>query len=789
MFSENLNSLKHATKLAQLIFNRALRFMKKKLIILLLFKFLLFYSNCIAQNSKKLIKHGEQAITEGDYYGAVLYFRKAMEIDSSNLGVNYKYAEALRLYNDYPAAERYYNFVYQKDKGKQFPECLFWLAMMQKQNGKYTVAKKNFKKVNSKYKKNKNSYFFLKTNQEMLACDFSEAIKKVDTAEVNLRNIKEINSVHADFGGALINNEKMIFSSLRMKDDKSTASEIKNNEQYFISLYTSTIENSNFQNPIIADTLLNASGFNNANAVISSDKKHIYFSRCEYNGPCAIYRSQLNNGMWSKAEKMNNMINRPGYTSTQPSIAPFKDNQEVLFFVTNQPGGQGKLDIWYSILDANGNSSVTRPLGEEINSPEDDITPFYDYKNKVLYFSSTWHPGIGGYDIFKAKGEPEKFEKPENMGKPFNTNANDLYYTEINDTAGFITSNRSGGMYVEGETCCNDIYLFTRPNKTTIDTTPTIETTLQKLSKYLPLTLYFHNDEPNPRSTDTTTKRNYIDTYKEYITMIETYKKEYSRGLSGEEAEDAQIDIELFFEDYVKKGAKKLEEFSKLLLEALRDGFEIELTIKGYASTLAKSDYNVNLTKRRIASLKNYLRDYQNGVLNPYINNTDSSGTTLSFIDIPFGEYKASTLVSDNLNDLKNSVYSRSAALERKIEILGVSVKDDVKTSLSDTTVNELGKLSISETSISLKALLQQGINTKEVQLKNTGKSPVEIITMQSKNPNIKCKWNKEQLEAGEEKTLTIFFENIDQLSKNSEHLAIEIITNGYPNIYTIIFE
>lgn len=762
-----------------------------KLKLNLFFSILLFFTTSLAnaQNSKKLIKYGEQAIAEGDFYGAVLYFRKAMEIDSSNLGVNYKYAEALRLYNDYPSAERYYNFVYQKDKGKQFPECLFWLAMMQKQNGKYTIAKKNFKKVNSKYKKNKNGYFFLKSNQEMLACDFAEAIKKVDTAEVTIKNLKEINSVHADFGGTLVTDDKLLFSSLRMNDEKSTTTEIKNNEQYFISIFSSNKTDDTWQKPVLADTLINASNYHNANVTISPDKQTLYFSRCEYNGPCAIYRSKINNGTWGKAEKMNNMINRQGYTSTQPFVAPYKDNQEVLFFVTNQPGGQGKLDIWYSIIDANGNSSITRPLGEEINSPEEDITPYYDFKNKVLYFSSTWHPGIGGYDIFKAKGEPDKFEKPENIGKPFNTNANDLYYTEVNDTAGFITSNRSGGMYVEGETCCNDIYLFTRPNKTVIDTTPTVETTLQKLSKYLPLTLYFHNDEPNPRSTDTTTKRNYVDTYKEYIALIETYKKEYSKGLSGEDAEDAQIDIELFFEDYVKKGAKDLLDFSEILLEALKNGFEIELTIKGYASTLAKSDYNVNLTKRRIASLKNYLREYQKGVFLPYINNTDSSGTTLTFVDIPFGEYKASTLVSDNLNDLKNSVYSRSAALERKIEILAVSVKDNVKTSLSDTIVYEYGKLDISETNISLKNFLQEGKNRKEIKLKNIGKGAIDIITVQSKNPNVKCKWEKERMEPDMEQSLTIIFENIAQFEKSKEAIGIDIITNGFPNIYTISFE
>jgi uncharacterized protein YfdQ (DUF2303 family) len=44
---------------------------------------------------------------------------------------------------------------------------------------------------------------------------------------------------------------------------------------------------------------------------------------------------------------------------------------------------------------------------------------------------------------------------------------------------------------------------------------------------------------------------------------------------------------------------------------------------------------------------------------------------------LPFGEYTASNLVSDNVNDQRNSVYSRAAALERKIEIMSVSYKNE----------------------------------------------------------------------------------------------------------------
>ena len=89
-------------------------------------------------------------------------------------------------------------------------------------------------------------------------------------------------------------------------------------------------------------------------------------------------------------------------------------------------------------------------------------------------------------------------------------------------------------------------------------------------------------------------------------------------------------------------------------------GQNIELTIKGFASPLAKTDYNVKLTGRRITSLINYLREYDKGQFNEYIDATAENGGTLSFNKIPFGEYTASKLVSDNVNDTKNSVYSRA---------------------------------------------------------------------------------------------------------------------------------
>jgi hypothetical protein len=126
----------------------------------------------------------------------------------------------------------------------------------------------------------------------------------------------------------------------------------------------------------------------------------------------------------------------------------------------------------------------------------------------------------------------------------------------------------------------------------------------------------------------------------------------------------------------VEQGVKDLSLFKTLLLEELQKGYRIRLSVRGFASPLAKTEYNVNLTKRRIASLVNHLRVCDNGAFAPYLDGTAINGGKLEVVGVPFGEYTADQITSDNPNDLKNSVFSRAAARERKIEIQSVSYMD-----------------------------------------------------------------------------------------------------------------
>ena len=116
-----------------------------------------------------------------------------------------------------------------------------------------------------------------------------------------------------------------------------------------------------------------------------------------------------------------------------------------------------------------------------------------------------------------------------------------------------------------------------------------------------------------------------------------------------------------------------LDKFAQLLLKVLKDSEKVTITMKGYCSPLASTDYNVNLAKRRISSLRNYFMEYQGGVFVKYVNNPNPLEGTIIFQDEDIGELKARPNVSDDYYDTKNSVYSPAAALERKIQIVAIS--------------------------------------------------------------------------------------------------------------------
>lgn len=622
-------------------------------------------------NLSKYLDFAQEQYDKGDYVYALKYYEKAMELDSATVDILWSYAETLRAYKDYRKAEYYYGKVYDREEAAIYPASLLNWGLMQKQNGKYEEAIATFKRAKKKYYKDKKGYLYQKSKRELSSTIWAKS-SMIDTADVSFLRLPEtVNTQNSEFGHGIYNGE-LIFSSLRA--DSISAAEEVYAPSYTTSLYRSKKSDLNFEasekiKGLFIDKL------NTGNGTFSLDGTRYYFSLCtekNFEYTCKIMVAQYGNGQWFALDSLSDIINAAGTNTSMPTIAELK-GQEVLIFASNREGGKGGMDIYTSKI-RNGNQYGKARAIKALNTRDNDVTPWWNSQEQRLYFSSSWHDGFGGYDVFYSNYST-KFEKPLNAGLPVNSPANDLYYFKDLDT-GYITSNRLGVLYSKNPTCCSDIFSLKPPVEII---PPTPEETLADLNKRLPVTLYFHNDVPNPKTRDTTTSVNYISSYNEYTAMIDKYKKEYSKGLSGTRSNDAEEDIENFFVEYVDKGVSDLKLFRGLLLEELDKGSKINITVKGFASPLAKTDYNVNLTKRRINSLINYMREFDNGIFVKYLDATAENGGKIIFSHVPFGEYTANQLTSDNPNDVQNSVYSRGAAIERKIEIQSVSYLDDDK--------------------------------------------------------------------------------------------------------------
>jgi hypothetical protein len=629
-----------------------------------------------AQKTKTLIEDGDKAFVDNDFFGAAIYYNRAILQDSTDIAIQYKYADASRLNYDYKIADHWYAKVFKGDpQGKQYPDCSFWLANIKKTQGKYKEAKSLFDKYAKKNKKKKNDYYVLKAIQEVAACDYAQLLMASPDKSITIIHLDSmVNSKVSEYAPIQMDS-LLYFSSLRDGKDRD-----KKNSVNYNKIYTAVQDSIKWQKAKELDTLFNKDGIHNANTAFNVDFTRVYITRCnQINSTefmCEIYSSEFKAGHWTPLVKLPSPINLNGYTNTQPAIG-FLGEEEVLFFASNRPGGQGKMDIWYSKVNKDGSFEKSVNAGKKVNSMDDEITPFYCKPCQELFFSSTWHKGLGGFDIFNSEYKNNEFGEPKNMGVPINSAYNDIYFS-INSkkTEAFLSSNRIGSYFEEKESCCNDIYSFNikvpkqdEPPKK-IDSTKVFVTQMKLL---VPLTLYFHNDEPDKKTLATTTTKNYRKTYEDYSAMRDLYKKEYSKGAKDKDLERAIGDIDNLFEDSVDAGMQDLDKFATLLLKVLKDSEKVTITMKGYCSPLASTDYNVNLAKRRISSLRNYFTEYQNGVFVPYINNKNEKEGSITFLDEDIGELKARPNVSDDYYDTKNSIYNPSAALERKIQIVAIS--------------------------------------------------------------------------------------------------------------------
>ncbi|MFM7903543.1 MAG: tetratricopeptide repeat protein, partial [Bacteroidota bacterium] len=109
-------------------------------IVLLLVVLFTAHSDVFSQTFNAWLKAGDEAFTEARYSEAIEYYKKALEFETGDVALDYRMAEACRLYKDYEKAEAWYAKVFGNDKTNTYPLALFYLAEMKKYNADYGTA-------------------------------------------------------------------------------------------------------------------------------------------------------------------------------------------------------------------------------------------------------------------------------------------------------------------------------------------------------------------------------------------------------------------------------------------------------------------------------------------------------------------------------------------------------------------------------------------------------------------------------------------------------------------------
>lgn len=284
--------------------------------------------------------------------------------------------------------------------------------------------------------------------KEIAACKQAQGwIDNIKERSEYILEESEFNSSKADASPTLYKDGRIIFLSDRSQGGEDERI-YKWTGEAFMDLYIANPEN--------GKTELFEKAFNSPQheGTITFNKEfdEAYFTRCGSDTKgvpdyCQIMFSELINGEWTKPEPMEEiMIANTNYM--HPTLS---DDGNTLYFATDILDGYGGFDIYYSRKLSDGTWDLPENMGSQINTEGYEMFPFID--KDTLYFSSDFHVGMGGLDIFKTyQSRSGRWSPLQNLKAPINSGSDDFgyivdYQSEKLDTvlqAGYFTTNRNG---------------------------------------------------------------------------------------------------------------------------------------------------------------------------------------------------------------------------------------------------------------------------------------------------------------------------------------------------------
>lgn len=417
----------------------------KRLILLLTLSFSVSMA-CVAQGSKALadaeryfgIRNYEEALPKfleaiqaGEkeplaYYKAGLCYQKSTEIGEQSKAIPY-FEFALKNKAPVPTSLYY-----------ELGDLYLRNEELQKAMDSYT----KFKEISKADKK-----LVDQADRAIEICHNAVAFMSVNRP-VTIHNFgTSVNTKYTEYNPVVSADESvMAFTALRPNSGKT-----RSGDKFIEEILISYNKSGNWTEPVVVPV---ASEYNVGTAGISSDgQKMLIFMGGAVDAGNIFVVNKSGDG-WSNPSILANTLNGK-YIESTASITP---DGKTIYFASNRLGGKGGMDIYKTELQANGTWSQAVNLGAPINTKDNEDAPYIHPDKKTLFFTSDGHSTMGGRDIFFTKLVGNKWTKPENMGYPVNTTANDNYFTLIADgTRGYFSSDRKGGQGSQ------DIYYLDMP--------------------------------------------------------------------------------------------------------------------------------------------------------------------------------------------------------------------------------------------------------------------------------------------------------------------------------------
>lgn len=504
-------------------------------------------------------------------YPALSYSKSTIhKINEANKNrVIFKLAESYRLYNHYREAATQYQ-LYINSKDVQYPTAELWYGYCLLANDEPQKALQAF---NSYLKKHRNNDGYLeKAQQGIASCNLLIANKTEKLVATISKVQATVSEDGSNFALDPINDSLFWFTSSRHEIDK------KQIKTYPLRLYASNGVNKNVSK--VFEQV--PSNINMAASSFTSDGSTVFFTGWKDDPKIgtqsfAIYYmiKATESSKWSTPIILSSPVNSKGYQSKQPFIT---SDGKYLLFVSNQPGGSGKFDIWSVAMDGVKPVGNAKNLGTNINTSGNEVTPFYNISDSTLYFSSDGKLGMGGMDIYETKGslaENKWSDTIKHLSVPFNSVKDDQYFKVYNNSdTGYLSSDRLSS-------CCLEIFKTVKIR--------TIDSTLKK-----------------KQSEESTAKSNKVQTVEPIVKSVETEE-------SNEKHLTDSINAITFIRRnvYYNFASSKVrnEDFSQLddIVAALNSNPDLNILIASFTDCKGSQEANIKLSRKRSESVRWYL--------------------------------------------------------------------------------------------------------------------------------------------------------------------------------------